>query len=105
MACDIQNTHLTADFRDQVWVAAGPDFGSEAGKNMLMKKALYGLNSSGAAFRAFLVDTLDALGYRPSYSETDLCLRLAVKIESFEYYEYIFCYVDGVLCLSPNSQK
>ena len=35
LACDIQSAYLTADCREQVWVVAGPDFGSEAGKNML----------------------------------------------------------------------
>jgi hypothetical protein len=47
---------------------AGPEFGSEAGKNMLVKKALYGLKSSGAAFRAFLAEMLHAMGYKPSYT-------------------------------------
>ena len=35
LACDIQNAYLTADCREQVWVVAGPEFGSEAGKNMM----------------------------------------------------------------------
>ena len=35
LACDIQNAYLTADCREQVWVVAGTEFGSEAGNNML----------------------------------------------------------------------
>jgi hypothetical protein len=35
LVCDIQNTSLTADCREKVWMIAGPEFGSECGKNML----------------------------------------------------------------------
>jgi hypothetical protein len=50
MACDIQNAYLTADCREKIWTKAGPEFGSEAGAIFLVKKALYGLKSAGAAF-------------------------------------------------------
>jgi hypothetical protein len=105
LACDIQNAYLTADCREKVWILAGPEFGSEAGKNMLVKKALYGLKSSGAAFRAHLAETLDAMGYRPTYADPDVWMRPAVKPDGFEYYEYILCYVDDVLCISHDPMK
>ena len=66
---------------------------------MLARKALYGLKSSGAAFRAFLSKTLDAMGYQLSYYDPDLWLPIAVKPDGFDYYEYILCYVDNVLKL------
>ena len=50
LACDIQNAYLTADCREKIYIIASPEFGSEAGCIMLVKKALYGLKSSGAAF-------------------------------------------------------
>ena len=105
MACDIQNAYLTADCREKCWILAGTEFGSEAGKHMLVKKALYGLKSSGAAFRAFLAETIDAMGYKPSYANPDVWLRPAVKPDGSEYYEYILCYVDDVLCISHNPTK
>ena len=61
---NIQNAYLTSDCREPVWVVAGPKFGSKGGKNMLARKAHYGLNSSGTAFRAFLAETMDVMGYR-----------------------------------------
>ncbi len=79
MACDIQNAYLTADCREKVWILAGPEFGSEAGKNMLVRKALHGLKSSGAAFRAHLAETLDAVGHKPSHADPDVWFRVAVK--------------------------
>ncbi len=58
LACDIQNAYLTADCREKVYVIAGPEFGSEEGKAMIVRKALHGLKTSGAAFRAHLAETL-----------------------------------------------
>ena len=66
LACDIQNAYRTLNCREQIWVVAGPEFGSEAGKNMLARNSLYVLKSYGSAFRDFLAETLDAMGYCPS---------------------------------------
>ena len=63
MACDIQNAYLTADCREKIWTQAGPEFGLEAGMIMFIRKALYGLRSSGAAFCAHLVETLYDIGF------------------------------------------
>ena len=58
LACDIQNAYLTGKCREKVWTRAGPESGSDAGKIMSVVRALYGLKSSGAAFRALLADSL-----------------------------------------------
>ena len=86
-------------------MVAGPEFGSKSGKNMLVRNALYGLKSSGAAFRAFIVVNLDTMVYMPSYADPDLWLWPAVRPDGFEYYEYILFYIDDVLCISHNPQK
>ena len=54
LACDIQNAYLTAHFRENIWTRTGPEFGSESGCIMIVVRALYGLKSSGAAFRELL---------------------------------------------------
>jgi hypothetical protein len=72
MACDIQNACLTAECRERAWMVAGPKFGSEVGHVMIVRKALHGLKSSGAAFRAHLALRLDALGCRPSYANPNV---------------------------------
>ena len=86
-------------------MVAGTEFGSEAGNNMLVIKDLYGLKNYGAAFSFFLAETLDTVGYRPSYADPDLWLWPAVKPDGFEYFEYIFFYVNDVLCISHNRRK
>ena len=105
LACNIQNTYLKADCRERVWVVAGTDFGSEAGKNMLARKALYGSKRSGAAFRDFLAENLNAMGYRPRYSNPNLWLWSEVNPDSFDYYEYIPLYIGDVLCIYHNPWK
>ena len=41
MGCDIQNAYLTANCCEKIWTYAGPEFGSERGQPMIIKKALY----------------------------------------------------------------
>ena len=102
MACDIQNAYLTADCREKIWTIAGPEFGSEAGTIFIIKKALYGLKSAGAAFRSLLADTLMDTGYKPTKADPDVWLRPAVKAHGFEYYEMVLCYVDDILSISHD---
>ena len=102
LACDIQNAYLTAMCREKIWTIAGPEFGSDAGKIMLITRALYGLKSSGAAFRALLSEVIWDLGYRPSRADPDVYMRPAVKPDGSKYWEYVLTYVDDVLCISNN---
>ena len=102
MACDIHNAHLTADCREKIWTTGGPEFGSEAGTVFIVKKALYGLKSAGAAFRSLLADTLVDMGYRPTKADPDVWIRPAVKANGFEYYEMVLCYVDDILSISHD---
>ena len=105
LACDIQNAYLTASCREKIVTQVGTEFGSDAGKMMLVTRALYGLKSSGASFRAFLGETLFDLGYWPSKADPDVWMRKAVKASGFEYYEYVLCYVDDVLSISADPMK
>ena len=51
------------------------------------------------------METLDAIGYRKNKADPNLWLRPEVKLDRFEYYEYILCYGDDVLCISHNPRK
>ena len=104
LACDIQNAYLTAKCREKIYIQAGKEFGSECGCIFIVKMALYGLKSSGAAFRSKLAGVLHDMNYRPSMADPDVWMRPATKPDGFKYYEYILCYVDDVLILSHNPQ-
>ena len=72
MACNIQNAYLTAECREKIWTRAGPEFGSESGSIMIVRKALYGLKGSGAAFRAHLAEKLHDIGFIPTRADPDV---------------------------------
>jgi Reverse transcriptase (RNA-dependent DNA polymerase) len=74
-ACDIQNAFLTAPCREKLYTVAGPEFGSDEGKVMIIVRALYGLKSAGATFRAFLGEHSYNLGFRSSKADPDVWLR------------------------------
>jgi hypothetical protein len=97
LSCDIQNVYLTANCREQIYTIAGPEFGSKAGSIMLVKKALYGLKSSGAAFRAHLAKTL----YE---ADPDVWIQPANRSDGFKYNKMLLVYVDDVLCISHNAK-
>ena len=100
LSCDIQNAYLTAPCREKVYTVAGPEFGpEEAGKLMVIKQALYGLKSSGAAFHAKCAGVLWDLQFRPSQADNDVWMRPAVN-GKFKYYEYVLCYVDDIVAIS-----
>ena len=103
MACDIQNAYLTANRREKIWTYAGPEFGSERGTPMIIKKALYGLKSSGAAFQVHLAETLHDIGFKSSKADPDVWLRPAINPTGEHYYEYILCNVDDILAISHDS--
>jgi hypothetical protein len=104
-ATDIGNAYLNAEAREKVYTTAGPEFGAELeGQNVLIVRALYGLKSSGAAWRAHLANTLQSLGYTSCLADPDVWFKAAVKPCGFEYYEYVLVYVDDVLVLSHQPE-
>ena len=105
LACDIQNAYLTAPCREKIWTIAGLEFGSEAGFKMLVVRALYGLKTSGAAFRSFLGETLYDMGYNPSPADPDVWMKPGLKDGGFTYWQYILCYVDDVLCINHDPKR
>lgn len=67
---------------------------------MIVRRALYGLKSSGASFRAFLAERLDEIGFKSSIADPDVWMRKATKPDGESYYEYMLAYVDDLLCMS-----
>lgn len=99
---DIENAYLTAPCREKVYIHAGKEFGSEEGCIFIITKALYGLKSSSAAFRAHLAEKLDDLHFKSCPADPDVWMRLSNKPDGEQYYEYTLVYVDDILCISHN---
>ena len=47
LSCNIANAYLNAPCAEKLWTLAGPEFGKDAGSVMILKKAIYGLQSAG----------------------------------------------------------
>ena len=66
---------------------------------------MYGLKSSGAAFRAKLADCIWDMGYRPSKADPDVWLKPATKSDGHKYYKMILCYIDDVISISEKPMR
>jgi hypothetical protein len=74
-AADVLNAYITAPCREKIWTTLGPEFESDRGKKALVVRVLYGLKSSGAAFRAHLQGFMKEIGYRECKADPDLWLK------------------------------
>ncbi len=105
LVCDIEGAHLTAKCREKIWITAGVEFGSEAGQTMIVKMALCGLKSSGAAFRSKLAGVLDDLQHRPTLADPDVWIKAGVKANGFECCEMALVHVDDVMAISETPSR
>jgi hypothetical protein len=105
MMADIQNAYLNAPITEKVWTWCGPEFGMEHnGKKLIIVRALYGLKSSGAAFRHHLAACMDALEYFLCPTDPDVWMRKTTKGGETPYYEFTLVYTDDLLVISENPQ-
>jgi hypothetical protein len=84
---DIKNAYLNAPITEKYYVIAGDEFGPELkGRCMKIVRALYGLKSAGAAFRAHLATILrHSMNFRPCEADPDVWMRVATKENGFAY--------------------
>ena len=101
-ACDIGNAYLNAECREKLWTLAGSEFGSDKGSVMIISRALYGLKSSGAAWRAKLADTLRDLGYFSSEADPDVWLKKEHRPDGSVTWKYMLVYVDDILHVAKD---
>ena len=102
-AADISNAYLYAKATEKVWFEAGSEFGSRAGRQVMIVRALYGLAGSGKAWHSHLSDTLrNALGYRPTLGDPDVWMKEERKKNGDAYYAYILVYVDDILIIHED---
>ena len=99
-AADIMNAYVTDPITENIWTVLGPEFGDDSRKKAYIVRALYRLNSSSAAFRNHLADCMHHMGYKSCTADPDLWMNPEViPSDGFEYYSYILCYVDDILCI------
>jgi hypothetical protein len=116
LSADIGNAYLNAYTKEHVHTTCGPEFGQLQGRVAVIRRALYGLKSSGAAWRAALAATLQGMGFKASLADPDVWMAKDFKQEGSSiiagerfrgqaYYKYIFVYVDDILVLAENPKS
>lgn len=102
LAGDVQGAYLNAPCREKIYTVCGPEFGEFCGRIAVIRLALYGLKSSGFAWRSHLAETLRSCEFTMCYADNDVWMRPAVKADGTKYYEYILVYTDDILAVSMN---
>ena len=105
LAADIGNAYLNATRREKIYTVARAEFGDLQGKVLIIEKDLYGLKSSGAAWRSMLRETILDMEFLNTVADHDVYRRLAVKPNEDKYYEYICVYVDDFLVASHRAEE
>ncbi len=91
-ATDVSNAYLEAFTKEKLYVVAGPEMGNHRKDHLLMvKKALYGLRTSGARWHDRLSDCLRDMVFFPCKAEPDIWMR-----KNGEKYKYVAVYVDDL---------
>jgi hypothetical protein len=63
-------------------------------------RALYGLESSGASWRAHIAHTLPDMGFLPSRGDPYIGMRQTFnQMTKASYWEYLLVYVDDLLAI------
>ena len=106
-SADIGNAYLNAPCREACYIICGPEFGPEMeGRKAKIVKALYGLRSSGAAWRAHLATVLtEEMGFKSCRADNDVYYRKAQKPSGELYYEYVLVYTDDILSISMDPDQ
>jgi hypothetical protein len=98
------NAYIQAPVTEKIWTTLGSEFGEDAGNMAIIIRAIYGLKSSGAAFRKHLGECMQGLDYTPYLAAPDLWMKAQARADGTSYYSYILCYVDDVLVVHDDAQ-
>jgi hypothetical protein len=100
LVANIGNACLNANSYEMVNTTAGPELGSNAGKNIVISQDLCALKSSGAVWRAHLASAMTDLNFKPCQADLDVWMQPAVKPDGTKYYEYVLINADGILVIA-----
>jgi hypothetical protein len=102
----VLNAYITAPITKKLWTILGPEFGPNAGKTAIIVRAMYGLKSAGAAFRAHLASFMQQMGYSSCKADPDLWMKEELRPDdNFKYYSYILVYVDDILVVHHDAMS
>ena len=101
---DIGNAYLNAKPLEKCHVTITDDilFGPSArGKTAVISRALYGMKSSGNAWRLHFANILDkVMNFTQCFADNDVWFKSAIRPDGTKYYQYVCIYVDDILIVS-----
>eukprot|EP00984_Skeletonema_dohrnii_P026367 scaffold15707_cov94-Skeletonema_dohrnii-CCMP3373.AAC.1 len=124
---DVGNAYLESYMREKVWVIGGPELHDLKDHVLIIRKALYGLKSSGLRWHERFPDVLRDMGFTPCIAEPDIWMRAMDKdgnvikdtakkkpmkstttekpipLEDGSYYKYIAVYTDDLTIASRDA--
>ena len=96
---DVGNAYLEAMTKEKVYVIAVPEFGKEMqGLLLVIRRAIYGLKTSGLRWHKKFADVLREMGFIPCPAEPDIWMRDMQD----DHYEYIAVYCDDLTIASQR---
>jgi hypothetical protein len=99
---DIGNAYLEAYTSEKLYIIAGPEFGQRKGNILIIRRALYGLRSSGRQWHGRFAECMNDLKFKPCKVDPDVWMR---KAPSGRCYEYVAVYVDDLLISMEDPAK
>jgi Reverse transcriptase (RNA-dependent DNA polymerase) len=100
LSADISGAYLNVKAAEKVYTLAGKEFGLEKeGRVVVISHALYGLRSSGSAWRDHMAATLRDYGYTSCKADPDVWMHAKMKPDGFQYWSYILIYTDDILVI------
>jgi Reverse transcriptase (RNA-dependent DNA polymerase) len=96
---------LNAPCGEKIWFEGGIECGGDRGKVLVLVRALYGLKSAGASWRAVLAKVLADLGFESTKADPDVWICPAEGPDGFKYYKMLFVYVDDILAVSHKGKE
>jgi hypothetical protein len=106
LSADISGAYLNANAAEKVYTIAGKEFGPEKeGRVVVITRALYGLRSSGKAWRDHMAATLRDHGYTSCRADPDVWMKSKTKPCGFKYWSYILVYTDDILTIDHEPKE
>ena len=88
---DVGNAYLEAETQEKVYIVGGPEFRDRGDHVMIIRKALYGLRSSGLMWWDRCSEILTSMGFTGSMAEDDIWMK-----KEGNHYAYVVRYVDDL---------
>ncbi|MGH3053654.1 MAG: reverse transcriptase domain-containing protein, partial [Gaiellaceae bacterium] len=100
MMGDVSTAYLNAKTFEKVYSIAGPEFGKYESHVVVLRRALYGLKTSGYEWHAHFSNTLRLIGFHPTKGDPNLWI---MPVE--DWYEFICTHIDDFVIASRSPKK